>query len=126
MNQLEICLIISTLTIISYAWGKINMGTTAMLSMVAFVLTGCIDAKDALDNFANPNTVMMLSMFVVAAGFNRTKFVRICAHSVNSMWKKLTNKNYVWLHYNHSDIKPIYPKFYGSIWYNGSDANSKL
>ncbi|WP_297132090.1 SLC13 family permease [Terrisporobacter sp.] len=87
MNQLEICLIISTLTIISYAWGKINMGTTAMLSMVAFVLTGCIDAKDALDNFANPNTVMMLSMFVVAAGFNRTKFVRICAHSVNSMSK---------------------------------------
>lgn len=87
MNQLEICLIISALTIVSYAWGKINMGTTAMLSMAAFVLTGCIDGSVALANFANQNAVMMLSMFVVAAGFNRTKFVKICAPSVNNIAK---------------------------------------
>lgn len=87
MNQLVVCLLISALTVISYGWGKLKMGTTAMLSMAAFVLTGCIDAKDALSNFGNTNTVMMLSMFVVAAGFNRTQFVRKCANSVNNLAK---------------------------------------
>ena len=35
MNQLTICLVICVLTVISYAWGKLKMGTTALLSMVA-------------------------------------------------------------------------------------------
>lgn len=83
MSKLTICLIICALTIISYAWGKLKMGTTALLSMVAFVVTGCIDAQTAVGNFANSNAVMMLSMFVVAAGFNRTQFVKKCASSVN-------------------------------------------
>lgn len=87
MNQLIICLIISGMTIFSYAWGKLKMGTTAMLSMAAFVLTGCIEAKEALGYFGNTNAVMMLSMFVVAAGFNRTQFVRKCASSVNKLSK---------------------------------------
>lgn len=85
MSQLVICLIICALTIISYAWGKLKMGTTAMLSMAAFVLTGCIDPQTAVANFANTNAVMMVSMFVVAAGFNRTKFVKKCAGSVNKI-----------------------------------------
>ncbi|NCB92624.1 MAG: hypothetical protein EOM40_08675 [Clostridia bacterium] len=85
MNQLVICLIICALTIISYAWGKLKMGTTAILSMVAFVITGCIDPATAVGNFANTNAVMMLSMFVVAAGFNRTRFVKNCASSVNKI-----------------------------------------
>lgn len=83
MSKLTICLIICVLTIISYAWGKLKMGTTALLSMAAFVVTGCIDAQTAVGNFANSNAVMMLSMFVVAAGFNRTQFVKKCASSVN-------------------------------------------
>lgn len=76
MNQLTICLVICVLTVISYAWGKLKMGTTALLSMVAFVVTGCIEPKAAVANFSNTNAVMMLSMFVVAAGFNRTQFVK--------------------------------------------------
>ena len=40
MNKLVICLIICAFTIASYAWGKWKMGTTAMFSMVAFVVTG--------------------------------------------------------------------------------------
>ena len=38
MSGLTICLIICVLTMISYIVGKIPMGLTAMLSMVAFVL----------------------------------------------------------------------------------------
>ncbi len=87
MTPLTICLIICALTMISYIIGKIPMGLTAMLSMVAFVLTGCLKPATAAGYFGNANGIMMLSMFVVAAGFNRTQFVKKCATSVNKIAK---------------------------------------
>ena len=83
MSSLTICLIICLVTMVSYIAGKIPMGLTAMLSMAAFVLTGCLDPNTAAGYFGNANGIMMLSMFVVAAGFNRTQFVKKCASSVN-------------------------------------------
>ena len=87
MTPLTICLIICALTMISYIIGKIPMALTAMLSMVAFVLTGCLKPATAAGYFGNANGIMMLSMFVVAAGFNRTQFVKKCATSVNKIAK---------------------------------------
>ncbi len=87
MNTLIICIIICVLTMISYIVGKIPMGLTAMLSMVAFVLTGCLNPNTATSYFGNANGIMMISMFVVAAGFNRTQFVRKIATSVNKIAK---------------------------------------
>lgn len=85
MSSLTICLIICIATMISYIIGKIPMGLTALLSMLAFVLTGCLDPNTALGYFGNSNGIMMVSMFVVAAGFNRTQFVKKCASSVNKI-----------------------------------------
>ena len=42
MSSLTICLIICLITLLSYIIGKIPMGLTALLSMLAFVLTGCL------------------------------------------------------------------------------------
>ncbi len=85
MSSLTICLIICLITMISYILSKIPMGLTALLSMLAFVLTGCLDPDTALGYFGNSNGIMMVSMFVVAAGFNRTQFVKKCASSVNKI-----------------------------------------
>lgn len=87
MNSLTICLIICAITTISYIVGKLPMGLTAMLSMVAFVVTGCLDPQTAVGYFGNNNGVMMMSMFVVADGFSRTQFVKKCAASVNHIAK---------------------------------------
>lgn len=83
MNLLSICLIICLLTVISYVWGKVSMATTAMVSFAAFVITGCVTPKDALANFGNSNGIMIMSMFVVAAGLQRTQFIKLVAASVN-------------------------------------------
>ena len=87
MNTLVICLIISVLTMISYVWGKLPMGLTALLSMVAFILTGCLSPATAVGYFGNSNAIMITAMFVVSAGFNRTQFVKNCAASVNKIAK---------------------------------------
>ena len=82
-NTLIICLVISVLAVISYVWGKIPMALTAVISLAAFVLFGCLSPEDALSYFGNANGIMIMSMFVVAAGLQRTKFVKNVANSVN-------------------------------------------
>ena len=71
----------------SYIWGKLPMGLTALLSMVLFIVTGCLDATTAASYFGNTNGIMIVAMFIVAAGFNRTQFVKNCAASVNKIAK---------------------------------------
>lgn len=92
MNLLTICLIICLVTILGYVWGKYSLGTVACMSIILFLLTGCISAKDALGNFSNSNVVMVLSMFVISEGFNRTQFVKLIGRSVNVLAKGSISK----------------------------------
>lgn len=74
-TSLIICLIIFAFTVVSFIVGRLSMATTAMISMLLLVLTGCIDGETALAGFSNANTIIMATMFVVSAGFSRTKMV---------------------------------------------------
>lgn len=80
--QLIACLVIFALTVISFIWGKVSMAVTALFALVALVLTGCIDVTTALSGFANSNTIIMASMFVVSAGFSKTQMVAKLSRSV--------------------------------------------
>lgn len=74
-----ICMAIFAVTLISYMLNKIPMWLTAMFSMALLYITGCIDANGALAGFSNTNTILMATMFIVAAGFRRTSMVdRMC------------------------------------------------
>lgn len=85
MSTLTICLIICALTILGFIWGKWSMATVSLCSMILFILTGCVDSNAALANFGNTNGIMLMSMFVVAAGFRRTQFVHTVSSSVNKL-----------------------------------------
>ena len=74
-TQMIICLVIFAITLISYILNKIPMWLTAMISMAALYFTGCVTQADALAGFSNVNTILMATMFIVAAGFRRTSLV---------------------------------------------------
>jgi sodium-dependent dicarboxylate transporter 2/3/5 len=74
-TKMIICLTIFVLTLISYILNKIPMWLTAMMSLVALYFTGCVSQEDALAGFSNKNTILMATMFVVAAGFRQTSLV---------------------------------------------------
>lgn len=74
-TQMIICMVIFAATLVSYMLNKIPMWLTAMISLVALYFTGCISATDALAGLSNVNTVLMATMFIVAAGFRRTSLV---------------------------------------------------
>lgn len=75
MNTLTICIIIFVLSMLCFAWNKFPMGLTALATMVLLIFTGCLDGKEALAGFANTNNIVIVTMFVVAAGLNRTQFI---------------------------------------------------
>lgn len=74
-TQLMICLVIFIATLVSFLLNKIPMWLTSMISLAALFITNCIDANGALAGFSNTNTILMATMFVVAAGFRRTTLV---------------------------------------------------
>ncbi len=76
MSTLTICLIIFGLTIVSFAVNYFSMATTALLSVVFMTITGCLDGQEALSGFSNSNTIILVSMFIVSAGLNRTQMVK--------------------------------------------------
>ena len=74
-SKLMICIVIFAVTLVSYMLNRIPMWVTALLSMAALYITGCIDDAGALGGFSNTNTLLMGTMFIVAAGFRRTSIV---------------------------------------------------
>jgi sodium-dependent dicarboxylate transporter 2/3/5 len=74
-TQMIVCLVIFVLTLVSYILNKIPMWLTAIISLAALYFTGCVDEASALTGFSNVNTILMATMFVVAAGFRRTSLV---------------------------------------------------
>lgn len=84
-TQMILCLIIFAATLISYMLNKIPMWLTALLSMCLLLGFGCADAATALSGFSNANTILMATMFVVAAGFRRTSLVDRMVNGITSV-----------------------------------------
>lgn len=94
-SQIIICMAIFVVTLVSYMLNKIPMWVTAMLSMAALYITGCIDDTGALSGFANNNTILMATMFMVAAGFRRTSLVETMCTGLLRLTKGSFQKAYV-------------------------------
>ena len=92
MNSLTICLIIFVLMVIGFCSGKYSLATISLVSMMALVMTKCMDAKEALTYFSNNNVIMIAGMCVVAAGFNRTQFCTNVANGISKVSKGSLNK----------------------------------
>ena len=93
---MALCLTIFVLTLLGFAFGssRVSITVISLISMLVMVLTGCLGASDALGCFANSSAILMASMFVVAAGLNRTQMVNkisayICRISKGSFRKVL-------------------------------------
>lgn len=94
MDQLNICIIIFVLTLVSYMANLIPMSVTALSGMALLALTGCVDAATILGGFANTNTTIMASMFVIAASLNRTSFIDKLSNGITELAKGSFKKAY--------------------------------
>ena len=96
MSQMTLCLILFILTLIGFAVGSsyVSIAVISLISMMVMDVTSCLEPATALAGFSNGSAILMASMFIVAAGLNRTQMVNkisgyICRVSKGSFTKVL-------------------------------------
>ena len=75
-TSITICLVIFALMIVGFIAGKTPMPLTALTAMLLLVITGCLDTNSMLSCIGNTTVITIASMFVIAAGLNRTQMVK--------------------------------------------------
>lgn len=65
-------LIILTLTVVLFIWGKWPPDVVALLSMLLLYLTGILDLAEVLAGFSNPTVIMIAGLFLIGEGLSRT------------------------------------------------------
>ena len=70
-----VTLAVFLLMIVSFCLNKIPMAITSLLGLLVLVATGCVEPSQALSNIGSSVVVTMASMFLIAAGLNRTQLV---------------------------------------------------
>lgn len=75
MAPSTIALIIFVVVLIMFMTNKFPLWSCALAGLVLMAVTGCITSQEALAGFANSNAIIMMSMFIVAAGLSRTQMI---------------------------------------------------
>ena len=65
-------LIILTLTILFFVWGKFTPDIVALVSMLSLFLFGILDLSETLSGFSNPTVIMIASLFIIGEGLSQT------------------------------------------------------
>lgn len=92
-SQIAICLGIFLFMILGYVFADKLHTTAGVVATCVFCLvafSGLLPAKDVLSVLANPNVTLIVGMFVVAAGFNKTQAV----HKLSGLVYKISGGNF--------------------------------
>ena len=65
-------LIILSITIVLFIWGKFPPDVVALISMISLFLTGILTAEEALSGFSNATVIMIAALFIIGEGLSRT------------------------------------------------------
>ena len=65
-------LLILTITIAFFIWGKFTPDIVALLSMLSLFLFGILDLKETLSGFSNPTVIMIAALFIIGEGLSQT------------------------------------------------------
>jgi di/tricarboxylate transporter len=88
-----ICLAIFVFMIAGYVFADKLHTTIGVVALCAIVLTafsGIVKPSEVIANFGNANAVLIVSMFVVVAGFNRTQAIK----KLSSLVYKISGGNF--------------------------------
>ncbi len=65
-------LIVLSITITLFVWGKYPPDVIALMSMLALYLIGILDLSETLSGFSNPTVIMIAALFIIGEGLART------------------------------------------------------
>ncbi len=74
---MTLLLIILSITIGLFIWGKYTPDIVALLSMLCLFLTGILDLNETLSGFSNPTVIMIASLFIIGEGLSQTGWTAV-------------------------------------------------
>lgn len=92
---MTITIIILSITILLFVWGKYSADAIALLSMLSLFLFGILDLSETLSGFSNPTIIMIAALFIIGEGLSHTGWTaqasnKLMKYTKNSQVKLLT------------------------------------
>lgn len=72
-----IVIVIICIALFLFVWDKFSADLVALLIMASLVITGVLDAREAISGFANPATLTVAFMFVISAAVLKTGVMQL-------------------------------------------------
>ncbi len=85
-------LVILSITIVLFIWGKFPPDVVALLSMIALFLFGILDLNETLSGFSNPTVIMIAALFIIGEGLSRTGWTALAGRKFVSWARNSTSK----------------------------------
>lgn len=85
--QMTICIAVFLFMVASFCLNRIPMALTAVIGMLVLVVTKCIDSRTVLSTIGSNTVLTMVSIFIVAAGLQRTQMIERLSKSVYKVSK---------------------------------------
>nr|WP_297912300.1 SLC13 family permease [uncultured Allomuricauda sp.] len=70
-------LIILSITILLFVWGKFPPDVVALMSMISLYLAGILDLGETLSGFSNTTVIMIAALFIIGEGLSRTGWTAV-------------------------------------------------
>lgn len=85
-------LIILTITILLFLWGKFTPDIVALLSMISLFTFGILTLPEILSGFSNPTVIMIASLFVIGEGLSKTGWTALAGKKLIELAGKSSKK----------------------------------
>ena len=70
-------LVILSITILLFIWGKFPPDVVALMSMISLFLFGILDINETLSGFSNTTVIMIAALFIIGEGLARTGWTAV-------------------------------------------------
>ncbi len=85
-------LVILTITIGLFVWGKYSPDVIALVSMLSLFLCGILNLNETLSGFSNPTVIMIASLFIIGEGLSQTGWTALAGKKLISLAQKSVPK----------------------------------
>ncbi|MCB0383358.1 MAG: SLC13 family permease [Psychroserpens sp.] len=87
-----VMLIILSITIALFIWGKFTPDIIALLSMISLFLFGILDLNETLSGFSNPTVIMIAALFIIGEGLSQTGWTAIAGEKIMKLAGKSSTR----------------------------------
>ena len=94
---MTITLIILTITILLFVWGKYSADAIALVSMLSLFLFGILNLQETLSGFSNPTIIMIAALFIIGEGLSQTGWTALASNKLLKYTKNSSAKLLIYM-----------------------------